>query len=193
MENRLYRPVIQLFVALILILIFYAILQIFLKDYSEIISLILSLLAIVVLLRFSQESSSELKVSLPKFPEAITILNSLIYLIIVIIAYGALYPFAWRQMADLFSFQLLFLVLALIPLYFLASTMYRNADKIGELFSISQETATCPRCGLKNPLNHKYCARCGLPLTITIKCERCGAENRALNVYCVECGAKLTI
>ncbi len=47
---------------------------------------------------------------------------------------------------------------------------------------------TCPRCGAKNPVGHKFCPECGGSLEKI--CPECGAKQEADDKFCGNCGAK---
>ncbi|MDA8313120.1 MAG: AAA family ATPase [Actinomycetota bacterium] len=47
----------------------------------------------------------------------------------------------------------------------------------------------CPRCGVENRPDRRYCSRCGAPLVPV--CDACGATNEHGDAYCGECGTAL--
>ena len=47
----------------------------------------------------------------------------------------------------------------------------------------------CPKCQSKNPLNHKFCQKCGVSLTQKV-CPKCGVQTELSALNCLECGAK---
>lgn len=47
----------------------------------------------------------------------------------------------------------------------------------------------CPKCQCKNPLNHKFCQKCGISLTQKV-CPECGTQIEMGWLNCHECGAK---
>ena len=47
----------------------------------------------------------------------------------------------------------------------------------------------CPKCQCKNPLNHKFCQKCGISLTQKV-CPECGTQIEIGGLNCHECGAK---
>lgn len=47
----------------------------------------------------------------------------------------------------------------------------------------------CPKCQCKNPLNHKFCQKCGISLTQKV-CPECGTQIELSSLNCHECGAK---
>jgi protein phosphatase len=47
----------------------------------------------------------------------------------------------------------------------------------------------CPNCQCKNPTNHKFCQKCGIPLTKKA-CPECGTQINVSDLTCHNCGAK---
>lgn len=52
--------------------------------------------------------------------------------------------------------------------------------------------AACPKCGVGNNPNTKFCSECGANMTATQKvdCVKCGAQLNLGSKFCVECGTK---
>jgi len=132
-----------------------------------IISAVISTLMIITVLRFGFDFGPTLRKAYPKFPELQTVAIHATILISITIAYGAyqsillpyFYPNDW-------IYHLLFLGMALIPTYVIASTLLRHTDKwTGYIYwnvkkgggSIVQ----CTRCGEMNDSINIYCRACG--------------------------------
>lgn len=48
----------------------------------------------------------------------------------------------------------------------------------------------CPKCELINPLEAKFCIKCGSNIKTYI-CRSCGNKNEPYAAYCSECGKKI--
>jgi hypothetical protein len=48
---------------------------------------------------------------------------------------------------------------------------------------------TCTNCGTENKPGRKFCASCGVALSVS--CPTCGAENDPTDRFCGECGTPL--
>ena len=56
--------------------------------------------------------------------------------------------------------------------------------------SSSDSLTQCPACSYANPLDSKFCQKCGKKLVHS--CRRCGAENLLDAEFCKSCGVKLS-
>lgn len=63
-------------------------------------------------------------------------------------------------------------------------------DHCGNVFH-HEEEVRCPECDSANPLDARYCFRCGANLLR--RCPSCGQENLLSAEYCVSCGVTLDI
>lgn len=68
-------------------------------------------------------------------------------------------------------------------------------DLLGELENIEgislpqRSEVGCPQCGFENPIDVKFCVKCGGDLSsLFFKCSKCGTENRKDIKYCGKCG-----
>ena len=217
--RELYGPVIRLAVGLVILVIINAILRNvpmiqrlvipgFPISVGAIISAIIGIIMIVFFLNFRREFAPHLQAAFPAFPEGTTIVNSAVSLGIIIIAYttfdGLILPFM-RGFSWVYS--LVFLLIAIAPLYSLVITLYRGTGRITELLTGKMAEATgelvkCSKCGTPNAVRAKFCSSCGaelLPSPIeqakatAIHCPKCGAGNNAGVRFCQNCGAALSV
>lgn len=161
-----------------------------------------SLLMVGVLVGFATEFGRQLRVALPQFPESGIVVASLVYIIAIVIAYDTLSPLGQLLLKeDMWVYQLGFLALALVPICMGGLTLYRNADKVTDLFTariteVTAEVVTCPKCGAPNERDARFCVKCGTELVIpekteVIVCPECGVANVPGAKFCSQCGADL--
>ena len=169
---------------------------------AAIAGMVISLLMVGILVKFAVEFGRQLRVALPQFPESGIVVASLVYIIAIVIAYDALLPLGGLLLEeDMWVYQLGFLALAMIPLCMGGLTLYRNADKIIDLFTtriarVTADVVTCPKCGASNERDAKFCSGCGAELVVSekpglITCHECGAESKPGARFCSQCGAEL--
>jgi ribosomal protein L40E len=212
MQSKAYTPIVRV----VVIMIFLAILSSILQRLPMLRDLIIpeigtsaaglaksttSLIMIVVLWNFVREFSPALQEMLPKFPESTTFLKYIVFLISVVVMYGAIlsviggliYEYMW-------IYQLSFVLLALFPIVLGGMLLYRSIDKI--VGSVSDQASKmmevpCPHCGTSNPQSGKFCQKCGKELIVrqtpvtSKKCTSCGTENAMGAGFCSKCGTKL--
>lgn len=214
-SREVYRPVISLVIGLIILGIINGILTSlpmirrlmlpwFPISAGAIISLVIGIIMIVIFLNFRREFVPQLQAALPTFPESGPIVVSAINLCIIIIAYtmfdGVILPlvrgFSW-------VYPLVFLLIAIAPIYSLAMTLYRSSGKItdlltGKVAEATGELVKCSKCGETTTSGTKFCPKCGTALTlpvtevVAIKCSKCGAENKSTDKFCANCGEPLS-
>jgi ribosomal protein L40E len=56
--------------------------------------------------------------------------------------------------------------------------------------SEKNEDLECKKCGWSNPVDSKFCNRCGSPLSAV--CPNCGNKNPSDAAFCNECGSKIS-
>ncbi|MCX6005970.1 MAG: zinc ribbon domain-containing protein [Chloroflexi bacterium] len=171
---------------------------------TSIISLIIGLVAVTVILIFRRDFIPRLRANYPGYPQAATIVSEAITLAIIVIIYvmceGSIRPFM-KQLAWLYP--VIFLAIALWPLYILITTLYRSSGPIADWASTKIAPAPtvsidnelkCTSCGELIPSSARYCTSCGASTGTSVsgsKCAACGALNRAQDKYCLNCGALL--
>ncbi len=213
-SHEVYRPVVGLVIRLIILGIIYWILTNLpmIKQLSipqlpistgAIVSIIIGFIMIAMLLNFRRDFAPRLQAAIPAFPESGTIVISAVNLAIITIAYtmfdDAVLPFI-KQYSWVYS--LVFVLIAIWPLYTLISTLYRSSDKIAELTTgkiaeASGELVRCSNCGELIVSAASYCPNCSTKLTVPtteiarINCSKCGAENRPQDKFCLACGKPL--
>lgn len=163
MKKELNRPVIQAIFALVLIALIRIAAMVMLKkeDAYLIVDIALSLVVVVVLLRFMKEFNRQLGISFPQYPQAQSIVLWFVVLLVIFTIYGTFSPFASYFPAGVYS--IIFFVVSLIPVYSLWNIFYKNTDLLSKLLENIFKEKECT-CGFKNPASANFCSRCGLPL-----------------------------
>jgi ribosomal protein L40E len=163
-------------------------------------SLIL-LIMVAMLWNFAREFSPALQEIFPKFPESTTFLRYVVFLISVVMIYGALKPIIRNLIYEyLWVYELSFVLLGLFPVILGGMLLYRSTDRI--VGSVSNKASRmmeipCPHCSAPNSPNGKFCQKCGKelvrrPVPVTGKiCPKCNSENTQIADFCSKCGAKL--
>lgn len=160
---------------------------------------IISLITIGVIWNFGQEFSPELQRLLPSWPESASLLKYMVFLVAVLIAYGALLPLAARLLrTEIWIYQILFVLLALFPVVLGGLTLYKSVDNITKLVGRQASKmidVTCPHCGTLNSTNAKFCLKCGKELIAEVKkstskkCVKCETTNSPEAAFCSNCGS----
>ena len=168
--------------------------------FTSIISFVIGLIAIIVILVFRRDFVAALNANYPNFPQAAIIVSEAITLTIIVIAYASFEGSIKPLMLKLsWLYPVIFLALALWPLYMLVTTLYRSSGPIAEWTSTriaqppaaSTDEVKCPSCGKFSPYLAKFCTNCGVSTGTVLcsnKCTVCGAVNRQQDKYCLECG-----
>jgi ribosomal protein L40E len=211
MQSKVTSPIIRVVFVLLFLAVLSAIVQglPMLQDMtipgiymsaSQLANTIFSFVIIGVLWNFVGEFSPVLRSMMPRFEGgADTLLKHVALLISVIIAYGALQFIRYFMGSFDWLYQLVFLLMAAYPIVNGGLMLYRNVDKIADIFSTQAKTMmeiTCPHCGAKNPPDGKFCLKCGKDMVIKIapstkKCENCEADNPLAASFCIKCGSKI--
>ena len=166
MNRELYRPVMDAIAAFILIVVVKLVALLTLKDVGTIylaLDFILSLLVIVVLLRFRKDFNHQLSIALPGYPETRSAVSWLVFLLVVLTLFGMFTPFSGLLPHG--AYNIIFFILALVPVYSLWNILYKKRGRFSDLmeYIIAEEKKRCS-CGWENPGSNKYCGRCGSPL-----------------------------
>ena len=163
MNRELYMPVIRAIVALVLVILVKFAAMLILRDtrtvYS-VVDIVLSLAVVVILLRLRLEFNRQLSVSKPDLPEVRSFITGLVLLLVILTLYWTFVPYS-RVLPD-GSYNILFFILALVPVYLLWNILNKNAGRLSEvlLLSTREEKRKCS-CGWDNPETAKFCNKCG--------------------------------
>lgn len=168
---------------------------------SDIVVMIISVIFIVVIIVFGNILAGNAVLMLPIFPGIGSLINNIVILISIIIAYVSfdilVMPF-FRQYDIAWLYPIIFLVLALIPIARIIYIFYTNSGNIAYLFRRAKSPSlkgdiVCSNCGAANPPGSEFCIACGKKLEEPIKniCPNCGAELAPGSVFCSNCGAKI--
>ncbi|MDQ0287733.1 DNA-directed RNA polymerase subunit RPC12/RpoP/uncharacterized protein YacL [Desulfofundulus luciae] len=164
-------------------------------------SAIISIIIIGMVLVFGQDIAVRTARILPAYPEATQLLNTLFILIAIIIAYsafdGLLVPFL-AKIELTWLYPVLFLLIAILPVYRITALLFTSSGKIADLFmgerqaAAAGDTVVCSSCGNRVP-DAKFCSHCGKELVrqevSPITCRQCGAKLNPGTKFCVNCGA----
>ncbi len=166
MNRELYMPVIQAIVALVLVILVKLAAILTLRDTRTVYAVVdiaLSLAVVIILLKFRLEFNRQLVISKPDFPEARSFITGLALLLVILTLYWAFAPYSGVLPDD--SYNILFFILALVPVYLLWNILNKNAGRLSEVLLLSsrEEKRTCS-CGCENPGTAGFCNRCGSPL-----------------------------
>jgi hypothetical protein len=209
-----YRPLIRLFVGLIILAIVNIILTslpmvtavqipVFPITINAIISFVIGIIMISLLITFRREFVPRLEGATPNFKELADIVHAATNIAIIVVAYlmfdEVIMPFL-KQFT--WIYPLVFLALVLWPLIALVLALYKSSDKLADeatykIAEIRGELIRCPHCAALIPSNARYCTNCstkiGLAVTPirTTRCAECGTENSPGDIYCLECGSPL--
>lgn len=179
-NEKIIKPVIRLIIILFVLAVISAIINSLPGIHTPIpgvywsipaiISLVISIIMILVLVRFAFTIDPIIQEEYPKFPELATIVKNIVFLICLVIAYGAvssfIYPFLY-QFGWLLGIG--FLLVALYLVYIIATLFLKNSDKWSEVIvqDVKQVTSTnkvCGKCGTSNPQSNNFCDKCGTRL-----------------------------
>ncbi len=166
MNRELYMPVIRAIVALVLVILVKFVAILTLRDTRTVYAVVdiaLSLAVVVILLKFRLEFNRQLAISKPDFPEARSFITGLVLLMVILTLYWTFAPYSGALPAG--SYDILFFILALVPVYLLWSILNTNAGRLSEILLLSsrEEKRTCS-CGGENPGTARFCNRCGSSL-----------------------------
>lgn len=166
MNKELCRPVMKAIIALFLIVLVKIVAMLTLKDVDTVypvMTVVLSIAVVIILLRFRLEFNRQLRISMPGFPEAESIVTGIVLLLVILTLYGTFLPYS--DALPYGTYNILFFILALVPVYSLWNLLARHAERLSELllFIPHEEGLQCS-CGWKNPATAKFCNRCGSPL-----------------------------
>ncbi len=215
MSGTFYAPIVRVLVALVMLWFARVVLlrlpmirELTIPDVPltglALVRIVISLLMIGVLLNFAREFGHQLTVAFPQLPQGSTILTSLVYIAVVVLAYDAFnWPARLFLKEDFWVYQWAFVLLAIPGIYKGGVAIYGSVDDIAALFTreigrAAGELVPCPECGQLNPVGANFCFKCGTDIEVArpaapIKCSQCGAENPAEATFCAQCGAKIEV
>ena len=174
---------------------------------ADIAAAIISVVFIVIVAIFAKIISRIIGELLPLFPGISSLINNIMLIIIIIIAYSSfdtfivpffiLHEIAWL-------YPIIFLLLVILPIYRIIVIVYRNAGNIAYLFrkkpvsSVKNEEGQCPNCKADIKKDAQFCSKCGTKIEkiskqdISIsRCSNCGYEIDIKSDFCSNCGAKI--
>jgi Double zinc ribbon len=168
---------------------------------SNIVAMIISVMFIVVIIVFGKILAGYAVLMLPIFPGIGSLINNVIILIVIIIAYVSfdiviMRYFRLNNIAWLYP--IIFLILALIPIARIIYIFYTNSGNITYLFSkekvpLTANEITCNNCRAINATGAAFCCICGEKIEKAEKniCASCGAELASGSSFCNSCGNKV--
>ncbi len=127
-------------------------------EFYSFVDIALSIAVLIVLLNFRNEFNRVI---------ARTDSRSIITGIVLALVIFTLY-LTFLRFSDLLpygSYHIIFFLLLLLPIYSLWEVLHKNADRISELFILTEKRITCS-CGWENPVYGRYCGGCGSPLPL---------------------------
>ncbi|MFH1322671.1 MAG: zinc ribbon domain-containing protein [Methanobacteriota archaeon] len=156
MNKELYRPIARAITALILIILIKFAAVLTLKNTVEFYSFVdiaLSIAVIIILLKFRVELNNVITNE-----DSRSIVTGLVLTLVIITLYVTFRPYS--EFLPNGIYHIVFFLLLMVPLYFLWEVVHKNADRLSELFVLTEKRITCS-CGRENPTSNKYCGGCG--------------------------------
>jgi len=177
-NDQLIKPVIRLVIILFSLAVINAIVGalpgintqipgLYFWNIPTIISAVISTIMIVVVLRFGVTIGPIIQEQYPKFLELRIIAINIVYLICLVIAYGAYKKLVIPFLPSVsWLYDLAFLGVGLYIAYIIATTLMKSSDKWSDviLHDVKQATGgikVCKKCGTNNPISNKFCDKCG--------------------------------
>lgn len=211
--SELVRRLVGFLVSLIILIVIKAIIvnlpamDVIVFEYisiADIASAIISIVIIGMVLTFGQDIAVRTARIFPAYPEIAQLLNTACILIAIIIAYGAfdglLIPFLARVNLN-WLYPVLFLLIAILPIYRITALLFTSSGKITDLFvgegqtKAAGGTVVCSSCGSQVP-DAKFCSYCGKELVpqeaSSVACRQCGTKLNPETKFCANCGAAVT-
>jgi hypothetical protein len=176
-NDELMKPIIRIIITLFILAIINAIIMSLpwlntpipgiMWSIPTIISAIISTIMIVIVWKFGVTIGPIIQNQYPKFAELPTIVTNAIYLICLVIAYGAYKHLLSYFLSNfIWIFDIAFLLVGLYLVYILATLLLKSSDKLSEIILHDVKQATggkkvCKKCGTENPISNKFCDKCG--------------------------------
>jgi len=160
MNKELYRPIARAITALILIILIKFAAVLTLKNTVEFYSFVdiaLSIAVIIILLKFRVELNNVINNE-----DSRSIVTGLVLTLVIITLYVTFRPYSisYSEFLPYGIYHIVFFLLLMAPLYFLWEVVHKNADRLSELFVLTEKRITCS-CGRENPTSNRYCGGCG--------------------------------
>jgi ribosomal protein L40E len=214
----LIKPIIRFIIGLVILLIIRAVVSSLpmIKDVTiaeefpltplQIAILVVDTIIIVVLLNFGREMGNSLRFTVKRLPEVGTIVNLVVVLIAVSVAYRAYSSIGFLLPDNIhWIYPVVFIILIVIPLCLLIMAIYRNMGELTNLAvkgieTFAEKSSICSNCGARLSANARFCANCGqqvaeeeeIAVDESVKCLECGAAVEKDAKFCKECGARLS-
>lgn len=156
MNKELYRPIARAITALILIILIKFASVLTLKNTVEFYSFVdiaLSIAVIIILLKFRVEFNNVITNE-----DSRSIVTGLVLTLVIITLYVTFRPYS--EFLPYGIYHIVFFLLLMVPLYFLWEVVHKNADRLSELFVLTEKRIICS-CGRENPTSNTYCGGCG--------------------------------
>ena len=167
---------------------------------SDIVVMVISVVFIVVIIVFGKILAGHAVLMLPIFPGIGSLINNIVLLISIIIAYVSIdiviMPF-FRLHDIAWLYPIIFLVLAIFPIIRIIQIFYTNSGNIAYLFkrekTLMANDNLCNNCGVNNEPGAVFCTGCGKKIEKIEKnkCTYCGAELTPGSAFCNSCGKKI--
>ena len=155
MNKELYRPIARAITALILIILIKLAATLTLKntEFYSFVDIALSIAVIIILLKFRVEFNNVITNE-----DSRSIVTGLVLTLVIITFYVTFRPYS--DFLPYGIYHIVFFLLLLMPLYFLWEVLHKNADRLSELFVLTEKRIICS-CGQENPTSNRYCSGCG--------------------------------
>jgi len=168
---------------------------------AAVVTAIIGIIMIVIFINFRRDFAPKLKEALPKFPESEKILRNAVTLAIIVIAYLMFQDLIRPLLGSSgWIYTLIFVLIALYPLYSLITTLYRGGHQVSDAVTVkiaqdSGEVIKCQKCGEIVVSDAKFCPNCAAKLEVsprtTLECKKCGTVNKASSKFCLNCARPL--
>jgi len=155
MNKELYRPIARAITGLILIILIKLAATLTLKntEFYSFVDIALSIAVIIILLKFRIELNNVITNE-----DSRSIVTGLVLTLVIITFYVTFRPYS--DFLPYGIYHIVFFLLLLMPLYFLWEIVHKNADRLSELFVLTEKRIICS-CGQENPTSNRYCSGCG--------------------------------
>jgi hypothetical protein len=155
MNKELYRPISRAITALILIILIKLAATLTLKntEFYSFVDIALSIAVIIILLKFRVELNNVITNE-----DSRSIITGLVLTLVIITFYVTFRPYS--EFLPYGIYHIVFFLILIIPLYFLWEIVHKNADRLSDLFVLTEKRIICS-CGQENPTSNRYCSGCG--------------------------------